>query len=116
VSTVAGCQALAGKINDLENGKLDILVNNAGAAWGAPFEEFPENGWDKVMDLNVKSPFFLTQALHRRAEERRERRSAVESDQHRLDRRHPPQSVGDVFVSRVEVGLALSHHDAWRRG
>jgi len=64
VSTVAGCQALAGKINDLEGGKLDILVNNAGAAWGAPFEEFPEHGWDKVMDLNVKSPFFLTQALH----------------------------------------------------
>lgn len=64
VSTVAGCQALAAKINELENGKLDILVNNAGAAWAAPFEEFPENGWDKVMDLNVKSPFFLTQALH----------------------------------------------------
>jgi NAD(P)-dependent dehydrogenase (short-subunit alcohol dehydrogenase family) len=64
VSTVAGCQALTGKINDLEGGKLDILVNNAGAAWGAPFEEFPEHGWDKVMDLNVKSPFFLTQALH----------------------------------------------------
>ncbi|HET9230161.1 MAG TPA: SDR family oxidoreductase [Vitreimonas sp.] len=63
VSTVEGCQALAGKVSDLE-GKLDILVNNAGAAWGAPFEEFPEHGWDKVMDLNVKSPFFLTQALH----------------------------------------------------
>jgi NAD(P)-dependent dehydrogenase (short-subunit alcohol dehydrogenase family) len=44
--------------------KLDILVNNAGAAWGADFEEFPESGWDKVMDLNVKTPFFLTQALH----------------------------------------------------
>jgi NAD(P)-dependent dehydrogenase (short-subunit alcohol dehydrogenase family) len=43
---------------------LDILVHNAGAAWGAPFKEFPENGWDKVMDLNVKTPFFLTQALH----------------------------------------------------
>ncbi len=43
---------------------LDILVNNAGAAWGAPFDEFPENGWDKVVDLNLKSPFFLTQALH----------------------------------------------------
>jgi len=43
---------------------LDILVNNAGAAWGAPFDEFPESGWDKVMDLNVKTPFFLTQALH----------------------------------------------------
>jgi NAD(P)-dependent dehydrogenase (short-subunit alcohol dehydrogenase family) len=44
--------------------KIDILVNNAGAAWGAAFDEFPESGWDKVMDLNVKTPFFLTQALH----------------------------------------------------
>jgi NAD(P)-dependent dehydrogenase (short-subunit alcohol dehydrogenase family) len=43
---------------------LDILVNNAGAAWGAPFDEFPESGWDKVVDLNLKGPFFLTQALH----------------------------------------------------
>jgi NAD(P)-dependent dehydrogenase (short-subunit alcohol dehydrogenase family) len=43
--------------------KLDILVNNAGASWGAQFHEFPENGWDKVMDLNVKSVFFLTQRL-----------------------------------------------------
>jgi NAD(P)-dependent dehydrogenase (short-subunit alcohol dehydrogenase family) len=42
---------------------LDILVNNAGAAWGAPFDEFPESGWDKVMDLNLKALFFLTQAL-----------------------------------------------------
>src|SRR5215470_6002805 len=44
--------------------RIDILVNNAGAAWGAAFDEFPESGWDKVMDLNVKTPFFLTQALH----------------------------------------------------
>jgi len=43
--------------------KLDILVNNAGASWGATFAEFPEKGWDKVMDLNVKSVFFLTQQL-----------------------------------------------------
>ncbi len=63
VSSVAGCQALAKAIEERED-KLDILVNNAGAAWGAPFEEFPEHGWDKVMDLNLKSPFFLTQALH----------------------------------------------------
>ena len=62
VSTVAGCKALAEQFAAHE-GKLDILVNNAGAAWGVPFEEFPEQGWDKVMDLNVKSPFFLTQAL-----------------------------------------------------
>jgi 2-deoxy-D-gluconate 3-dehydrogenase len=63
VSTVAGCKALADEVVKREGGKLDILVNNAGAAWGAPFEEFPESGWDKVMNLNVKSPFFLTQAL-----------------------------------------------------
>ena len=63
VSTVEGCQALAKRLTDAEP-KLDILVNNAGAAWGAPFDEFPESGWDKVVDLNLKSPFFLTQALH----------------------------------------------------
>jgi NAD(P)-dependent dehydrogenase (short-subunit alcohol dehydrogenase family) len=43
--------------------KLDILINNAGATWGASIDEFPEKGWDKVMDLNVKSVFFLTQQL-----------------------------------------------------
>lgn len=42
---------------------LDILINNSGATWGAPIESFPEKGWDKVMDLNVKSLFFLTQGL-----------------------------------------------------
>ena len=44
-------------------GPVEILVNNAGAAWGAPFDEFPEEGWDKVMDINLKSVFFLTQQL-----------------------------------------------------
>ena len=63
VSTVEGCRALAARLTALEP-KLDILVNNAGAAWGAPFEDFPESGWDKVLNLNLKSPFFLTQALH----------------------------------------------------
>jgi NAD(P)-dependent dehydrogenase (short-subunit alcohol dehydrogenase family) len=43
--------------------KVDVLFNNAGASWGARFDEFPEIGWDKVMDLNVKSVFFLTQRL-----------------------------------------------------
>lgn len=42
-------------------GQLDILVNNAGVSWGAPLAEFPEFGWDKVMDTNVKGVFFLTQ-------------------------------------------------------
>ncbi|MBI2799614.1 MAG: SDR family oxidoreductase [Gammaproteobacteria bacterium] len=43
--------------------KLDILINNAGATWGASIDAFPESGWDKVMALNVKSVFFLTQKL-----------------------------------------------------
>lgn len=63
VSTVEGTRALAKAFAEKEQ-KLDILVNNAGAAWAAEFEDFPEKGWDKVMDLNLKSPFFLTQALH----------------------------------------------------
>ena len=62
VSTLEGAQALAAAYAAREP-QLDILVNNAGAAWGAPFDEFPEKGWDKVVDLNLKTPFFLTQAL-----------------------------------------------------
>ena len=63
ISTLEGVQALAARITALEP-KLDVLVNNAGAAWMADFDVFPESGWDKVMDLNLKSPFFLVQALH----------------------------------------------------
>jgi len=62
ISTVAGAQKLAAEISAREP-KLDILVNNAGAAWAADFDVFPESGWDKVMNLNLKAPFFLTQAL-----------------------------------------------------
>lgn len=61
-STTAGVHALASAYIKRES-KLDILVNNAGAAWLAEFDAFPEKGWDKVMDLNLKTPFFLTQAL-----------------------------------------------------
>lgn len=63
VSTLEGAQALVAAYASRED-SLDILVNNAGAAWGAPFDDFPEGGWDKVVDLNMKAPFFLTQALH----------------------------------------------------
>ena len=63
VATVEGVQVLVAAYSAHED-RLDILVNNAGAAWGAPFDEFPESGWDKVVDLNLKTPFFLTQALH----------------------------------------------------
>ncbi len=63
VSTVEGCKVLAAEIASHEQ-KLDILINNAGVAWGEEYLSFPEAGWDKVMDTNVKGLFFLTQALH----------------------------------------------------
>ena len=62
LSTVEGVEALANEIKARES-QLDILVNNAGATWGAPIDDFPESGWDKVLDVNVKAPFFLTKAL-----------------------------------------------------
>jgi NAD(P)-dependent dehydrogenase (short-subunit alcohol dehydrogenase family) len=62
LSTNEGCKQLADELAARES-MLHILVNNAGAAWGAQLEEYPEVGWDKVMDTNVKSLFFLTQYL-----------------------------------------------------
>ncbi|HCU88899.1 MAG TPA: 3-oxoacyl-ACP reductase [Gammaproteobacteria bacterium] len=55
-------ERLANEMGERES-QLDILINNAGATWGASLDEFPEKGWDKVMELNVKSVFFLTQKL-----------------------------------------------------
>jgi NAD(P)-dependent dehydrogenase (short-subunit alcohol dehydrogenase family) len=62
LSQMAEVERVANELNKRED-KLDILVNNAGATWGSKVDVFPENGWDKVMDLNVKSIFFLTQKL-----------------------------------------------------
>ncbi|MEC8820592.1 MAG: SDR family NAD(P)-dependent oxidoreductase, partial [Pseudomonadota bacterium] len=62
LADVAGCQKLSDEIAAREP-QLDILINNAGVSWGAPIDEFPESGWDKVMDTNVKGVFFLTQKL-----------------------------------------------------
>lgn len=56
------CLRLAELVTADSNG-LDILVNNAGATWGEPLENFPDSAWDKVLDLNLKSPFWLVQAL-----------------------------------------------------
>ena len=62
LSTPKGLTAFADEVKARVD-SLDILVNNAGAAWAAPLGEFPVNGWDKVMDLNVRSVFYLTEAL-----------------------------------------------------
>jgi NAD(P)-dependent dehydrogenase (short-subunit alcohol dehydrogenase family) len=56
------CLRLAGLIGARERA-LHVLVNNAGATWGAPLAEYPAAAWDKVLNLNLKSPFFLTRAF-----------------------------------------------------
>ena len=56
------CLRLAAELQQREP-LLHVLVNNAGANWGAPLLEFPASGWDRVLDLNLKAPFFLTRAL-----------------------------------------------------
>jgi NAD(P)-dependent dehydrogenase (short-subunit alcohol dehydrogenase family) len=63
LSQMDGIEHLAAEIAKREE-KLDILINNAGAAWGQDYLEFTEAGWHRTMDLNVKTPFFLTQKLH----------------------------------------------------
>ena len=62
LSTEAECVRLAGEVAAREDA-VHVLVNNAGATWGAPLEEFPAEAWDKVLDLNLKAPFFLTRAF-----------------------------------------------------
>ena len=61
-STAEGISDLVKTLYEREE-YIDVLVNNAGTGWGAQFGQVPEKGWDKVMDINVKGPFFLTQAL-----------------------------------------------------
>lgn len=75
LSALGECIALPGDIADMgqlaslaqeltkREDSIDVLVNNAGVGWLTPLDDFPEKGWDKVMDLNVKTPFFLTKAL-----------------------------------------------------
>lgn len=62
LSTAAGAKALAAEVLEWSP-RLDVLVNNAGATWGAPIEDFPEDGFDKVIDTNVKGPFYLAASL-----------------------------------------------------
>jgi NAD(P)-dependent dehydrogenase (short-subunit alcohol dehydrogenase family) len=44
--------------------RLTVLLNNSGATWGAPYDDFPESGWDKIYALNVKAMFYTTAHLH----------------------------------------------------
>lgn len=62
LSTLEGVEAFSAELSARES-KIDILVNNAGATWGQAIDDFTESGWDRVMDLNTKSIFFLSQKL-----------------------------------------------------
>ena len=62
LSSEAGAATLAAEFSRHEN-QLDILVNNAGVAWSADFDDVDEKSWDKVMNVNLKAPFFVTQKL-----------------------------------------------------
>jgi NAD(P)-dependent dehydrogenase (short-subunit alcohol dehydrogenase family) len=62
ISSMQEIQTLVDTLGAREK-SIDVLVNNAGVGWLAPLDDFPELGWDKVMNLNVKTPFFLTKAL-----------------------------------------------------
>ncbi len=62
ISTTSGRNQFVEAIKQRES-KIDILVNNAGAAWGASFEDYPDEGYDKVMNINVRAVFMLTRDL-----------------------------------------------------
>lgn len=62
LATAEGRQAFVEALSARESA-VDVLVNNAGATWGAPVDDFPEAGFDKVLEVNLKAPFFLTQAM-----------------------------------------------------
>jgi NAD(P)-dependent dehydrogenase (short-subunit alcohol dehydrogenase family) len=62
LSSEEACRRLAEEVGERED-RVQVLVNNAGATWGAPLEDYPAAAWDKVLDLNLRAPFFLTRAM-----------------------------------------------------
>ena len=82
--------------------KLDILVNNAGRRLGRGFRRISGKGWDKVMDLNVKTPFFLTKALATPLRAAASARTARQGHQYRLHRRHLRQPGRNLFLRREQ--------------
>ncbi len=107
VSTAEGATVLASTVAD-RFPALDILVNNAGATWGAPLEEFPPGGWDKVAHTNVEGVFHLTVALLP-ALRAAAREHAGAGHQHRLDRRLAHALGGELQLQREQGRRAHAH-------
>lgn len=62
VASPEGVAALAAAVAERHE-RVDVLINNAGATWGAPLDEFPDAGFEKILSTNVQGPFAVTQAL-----------------------------------------------------
>ena len=109
VATADGRAALVEAMGARED-RLHILINNAGAAWGAPYAEYPESAWDKLLDLNVKAPFFLTRDLTPLLE-----RAATDDDPARviivgsIDGIHVPQLL-EAGTFAYGASKAAVHH------
>ncbi len=109
VTTAEGRAALLDAIGGRED-RLDILVNNAGAAWGAPYAQYPESAFDKLLDLNVKAPFLLTRDLTPLLE-----RAATSDDPARviivgsIDGIHVPQLL-EAGTFAYSASKAAVHH------
>ena len=111
LSTPEGIAELTALVADREQG-VDALFNNAGANWGAPLEEFPESGFDKVLDLNVKGVFLLTQAMLPLL-----RTASTEGDPSRVINigsidglRVPPKGMNNFSYSASKAGVHMLTH------
>lgn len=106
IGNLEGCERLAGEIAAREE-RLNLLVNNAGLTWSAPIDEFTEKAWDRVVDLDVKSPFFLTQKLLPllRAAASPEARSC---GQHLVFERYQAQRVAELLLCCGQSGLGAA--------
>lgn len=88
LSSISGIDDLVAKLNN-ETVGLDVLINNAGATWGATIDDFPESGWDKTLNLNLKSPFFLSQRL-------------LPSLRHRASRHSPARIINIASIDGIQ--------------
>src|ERR1700685_3207548 len=100
-SGATGARALADLYLARES-RLDVLVNNAGAAWGEPIEGFPESGWDKVMDLNVKGSVLPDPGAACRPARRGKSGAARKDHQHCFDRWPFREHAADLFLRGVQ--------------